>query len=271
MKEIENLKMKSFEFEGKIYRAKSKDTLRRDLGIGIHNPIVKLIKRVSGSCEDILPLLEDKSIDLVITSPPYNLGNNHHTGNKHSFAYSDNLPEEIYQSQQISILNYLFFKVKDNGSLFYNHKNRIKNGKSITPYQWLLNTNWFNKQEIIWFNRSQNFDKIRFYPMTERVYWLVKDENVNLINAINHHDLFDWQAEGTDKEHKRSFPEKMPLDIISCFPNSKVVLDCYCGSGTVPKVCEKLGRKWVGIEISEDYCRIAKERIQSEYNQLKMF
>ena len=41
--------------------------------------------------------INDESIDLIITSPPYNLGNSHHTGNKYHKAYEDKMPEKKYQ------------------------------------------------------------------------------------------------------------------------------------------------------------------------------
>jgi len=97
----------------------------------------------------------DKSFGLVLTSPPYNLGNSHHTGDIRHRAYDDNTSEEKYQEQQRSILQELFRITKDTGSLLYNHKNRIKHGAQITPYQWILRTDWIIKQEIVWFNRSQ--------------------------------------------------------------------------------------------------------------------
>ena len=163
-----------------------------------------------------LSKVPNEYFDLTITSPPYNLGNKHHTGNNYHQAYDDNLPEDQYQQNQIEVLQELYRTTKDTGSLFYNHKNRIRNGKQITPYEWLLKTDWVVKQELVWFNRSQNFDKIRFYPMTERVYWLAKSPKTKLYNAINHHDLFDakdWKPVGTKGKHTRAFPEKMVSDI----------------------------------------------------------
>ena len=204
------------------------------------------------------------SVDLTITSPPYNLGNNHHTGNKKHNAYNDDLPEKEYQEQQIRVLNELWRITKSTGSLFYNHKNRIKNGLSIIPYEWIFRSNWFIKQELIWFNGSQNFDKIRFYPMTERVYWLVKDKNTQLDNIINHHDLFNWNAVGTGNNHTRAFPEQMVKDFILCFPKASIILDPYAGSGTVARVSKDLGRKFIGIEISPEYCKIASDRLAQE-------
>ena len=109
-------------------------------------------------CLDGMKLIDDKSIDLVITSPPYNLGNTHHTGNKRHYTYDDNFPEEIYQKNQIETLNECYRILKPNGSMFYNHKNRIKKGIQITPYEWLLKSKFVIKQEIVWIYRSQYFD-----------------------------------------------------------------------------------------------------------------
>ena len=217
-----------------------------------------------GDSLEIMKDIPDESIDLTITSPPYNLGNYHHTGNKKTQVYADNLPEKKYQLQQIKILNEVFRITKETGSIFYNHKNRIKDGISITPYQWILKSKWFLKQELVWFNGSQNFDKIRFYPMTERVYWLVKNKNTKLFNTINAHDLFKWKAVGSNGEHTRAFPKKMVSDILRCFPEAEIILDPFLGSGTTAVACQELHRNFIGIEISPKYIEIAKERLKQK-------
>lgn len=223
-------------------------------------------------CMEGMKNLNDKSIDLIITSPPYNLGAKHHTGNKVFNAYNtyvDDMPESEYQEWQIELLKECYRVLSNDGSMFYNHKNRIRNGSQITPYEWLLKTPFTIKQEIIWFNRSQNFDKCRFYPMTERVYWLTKSPQTKLINNINHHDLFEWSAEGTDKEHKRSFPVKMCTDIMSCFPNAKNVLDPFMGSGTVAVAAIEKEIEYVGFELDNYYCDKACKRIDECKAQIR--
>jgi site-specific DNA-methyltransferase (adenine-specific) len=220
-------------------------------------------KLYHGDCLEIMKKMPDKSVDLTVTSPPYNLGNNHHTGNKRFFSYFDNMPENEYQLWQITVLNEIYRITKDTGSIIYNHKNRIKKGVQITPYEWILKSKWVVKQEIVWFNRSQNFDKIRFYPMTERFFWLAKDKKTKLHNVINHHDLFstdEWKAEGTNKEHKRSFPEKMVDDFLQCFSESISVFDPFMGSGTTGKMAMLNQRDFIGIEKDEEYFKIAKRR-----------
>jgi len=208
--------------------------------------------------------INNSSIDIIITSPPYNLGNSHHTGNKRHQAYNDNLPEKEYQETQIKLLNECFRVLKDDGSMIYNHKNRIKKGIQISPYEWLLKSNFIIKQELVWINRSQNFDKIRFYPWTERIYWLTKSPKTKLINTINKHDVFDWtewKPVGTRGSHTRAFPEQFVADMLAVFPDAKTVLDPYMGSGTTGYVAVNSNRNFIGFEAIKEYFDIAKKRI----------
>jgi len=222
------------------------------------------MKLINDDCLKVLPTLEESSVDLIITSPPYNLGNNHHTGNKQHKAYNDNLPEAEYQEQQLQFLNECFKLLKETGSLIYNHKNRIRKGRQLSPYEWIFKSNFVVKQEIVWVNRSQNFDKMRFYPFTERLYWLTKKPETKLFNAINHYDVFDWKEwkpVGTKGNHTRAFPEKMVEDILKCFPNAEVVLDPYMGSGTTGVAAKNLNREFIGIELDKTYFDMAQTRI----------
>ena len=82
---------------------------------------------------DGLKLLDDNSIDLIITSPPYNKAglNGIQKGKKWkgTIDYNDdvnvdNIPEDEYQKWQIDFLNECFRVLKSDGSMFYNHKNR---------------------------------------------------------------------------------------------------------------------------------------------------
>ena len=232
---------------------------------------------IHGDCLEEMAKMQENSINLVFTSPPYNLGNDHHTNSKRHQPYEDNLSEPEYQEWQIKVLNECHRILKENGSLFYNHKNRIRKGIQITPYEWLLKTKFIIKQEIIWFNGSQNFDKIRFYPMTERVYWLAKSPKTKLYNAISHHDLFtrkEWKAGGTKKQHTRTFPKKMVTDILKCFPDAKLILDPFAGSGTTAIAAINTNRKYICIEKEKKYYDIAQQRIEKseqdkEYNLFK--
>ena len=223
------------------------------------------------NCLDTMNRMPDNFIDLTITSPPYNLGKKHHTGNNvfDSYdEYSDDLPESDYQKKQIEVLNDLYRVTKQGGSVMYNHKNRIRKGKQISPYEWLFKTKWTIKQEIVWFNGSQNFDKIRFYPMTERIFWLSKGVDTDFLNVINQHDLIKDIPEGVSKEHKRAFPLILARRFVICFPNTKIVYDPYIGSGTTAIACIEEKVNYIGSEISTNYYNITKQRINEYTKQL---
>lgn len=233
-----------------------------------------VLELYNGDCLEVMETLPDNFFDLCITSPPYNLGNNHHTGNFKHQSYDDDLPEDEYQHNQRMVLGEIYRVLKDDGSLFYNHKNRIKNGVQISPYEWLLQTEFYIKQELVWFNRSQNFDKIRFYPMTERVYWLSKSKETNFYNTINHHDLFttkEWNPVGSKNIHTRAFPLRMVVDILNCFPTAINVLDPYMGSGTVGIGCKQLNKNFVGIEINKNFIDYANNNLKNTEKSLMAF
>ena len=220
-----------------------------------------LNKIVCGDCIEVMKGLPDNCVDITITSPPYNLGDKHHTGNKNHKPYPDSMPEDDYQEWQIKVLDEIYRVTKSDGSLFYNHKNRIRDGVSIIPYQWLFKSKWLIKQEIVWRNGGQNFDRIRFFPQTERIYWLVKDAKTKLFNPISLLDYWYLSPVGTKKEHTRQFPEKLVENILCCLENSKIILDPFSGRGTTPVVAKKLGRHYIGVDISPEYVNMSNDRL----------
>ena len=110
--------------------------------------------------------LDDESIDIIITSPPYNKGGLNGKRNKgtkwnKTIDYGgdfniDNKPEDEYQEWQLNILKECYRVLKKDGLMFYNHKNRIVKGKGyiISPYSWLLKSPFLIRQEIIWNRKS---------------------------------------------------------------------------------------------------------------------
>ena len=87
--------------------------------------------------------------------------------------------------------------------------------------------------------------------------------------------IFECEYNGLlGKEGKRVHPTQKPIklfiDLIKKYGDG-IVLDPFLGSGTTAIACERLKRKWIGIEIEERYCEIAAKRIEAERKQLKLF
>ena len=67
------------------------------------------------------------------------------------------------------------------------------------------------------------------------------------------------------REHPATFPDKIPYDFIQCFcPEDGIVLDPFVGCGSTAVMAKKLGRKYIGIDISQEYCDLANKRIEWE-------
>ncbi|MDY0388999.1 MAG: site-specific DNA-methyltransferase [Methanolobus sp.] len=70
-------------------------------------------------------------------------------------------------------------------------------------------------------------------------------------------------------QHPAIFPEQLAIDHILSWTNEgDTVLDCFFGSGTTGKCAAKYGRRYIGIDISEEYCAIAVNRIDNELQQI---
>ncbi|MFN7065183.1 MAG: DNA-methyltransferase [Aquificaceae bacterium] len=236
--------------------------------------IEKYLNRVI--CGDVLEVLRDlpsDSVDIGITSPPYNKGENKKGWLVKNVKYagaSDNLPEEEYQRIQVKVLNELYRITKPGGSFFYNHKIRWEKGIMLHPMDWLRKTKWIIRQEIIWDRGiAGNIRGWRFWQVDERIYWLYKPKGDNLIGEElkSKHALLTsiWCfPPETQNPHPAPFPIELPVRIIYSLLEERkgIVIDPYCGSGTTLIAAKLLGHDYIGIDISEDYVLYAEKRLK---------
>ena len=225
-----------------------------------------------GDCREILPTLEANSVDVTVTSPPYNLirewvGGGPNSGMKQLERrfedwYPDSVPEAEYQEQQKNIVAELCRVTQ--GSVFYNHKVRyaIKRRNEIYhPLDWLRGFPiWC---EIIWDRcGGQGGNSGRFIIQNELIYQLKRPSQWNGCLGMT----TVWRippVEGIG--HVCAFPEELPARaIVSTTNEGAVVLDPYVGSGTTLLAAKNLRRRAIGIEIEEKYCEIAAKRLSQE-------
>ena len=228
-------------------------------------------------CLEFLRSLSDNSIDLVVTSPPYNKGYYSNAGNSKGAAwsntggaikydtFSDDMEPAAYEAWQRDILNECLRVLKASGSIFYNHKDTLYNNLSVVP-KWVYD--YPLKQQLIW-NRSNSpvIGDTQFYPIVEWIYWIVKDGSKTFFQKKEAKFQSQiWTITALpNPDHPAPFPEKLVSNCIaSCCPVGGVVLDPFMGSGTTAVVAKKLGRHFIGSEVSKKYCEIAKARILKE-------
>lgn len=237
--------------------------------------------------------IPDETIDLVVTSPPYNIDIQY--GNKTSkgkivkskgVKYSDNKSEEEYRTMLAKVFAECQRVLKPTGSIWVNIKNRCIDGVVVPPF-WIqdLFPGMYLKNLIIWnFDWGGSTNK-RFAPRYEFVFWFVKDKDEYTFNlddvkipALNYRpDRYKTQMKNpTDvwrismvsgnfeerTSHPAQYPEELIERIVLAGTNSgEIVLDPFMGSGTSAAVAKKLGRHYLGYEIVPEYCEIANERL----------
>jgi modification methylase len=223
-------------------------------------------KVIQGDCLEVMKTMADKSVDMVLTSPPYNIGKMHSNQLQYG-TYAGNDVEEVdYQVWQTNFLRECFRVLKDDGSVFYNHKIRIKNKIAIHPLAWIFRTNFILKQEIVWdMGKSANSDKIRFFPYSERIYWLVKNKETKVNNIKNLSDVWRVVPKHTRKEtgHIAVMPVEIAENIISA-TDYQTILDPFAGSGTTGVACQNLNRNYILIEKEPEYIDIINKRLNNE-------
>jgi modification methylase len=229
-------------------------------------------KIICGDVLDVMKVIPNESLDLVVTSPPYNLKNS--TGNgmkdgrggKWSRAallngyshYNDCMPHEEYVEWQVKCLKEMFRVLKNNGAIFYNHKWRVQNGlwqnrHDIVKY-------FPVRQIIIWKRKGGiNFNPGYFLPTYEVIYLIAKPDFKLAPKANAFGDVWEFTQE-MNNDHPAPFPESLIRRIISS-ANAKLILDPFMGSGTTAKVAKDLNRNFIGIDISPEYCKRARSRL----------
>lgn len=233
-------------------------------------------------CVDVLEglrQLDDASVDLIITSPPYNKkglngGKNsdrakwNSTIDYNGDSNVDNMPEDVYEDWQVEILKECHRVLKEDGSMFYNHKNRIWSGKGeiISPYQWLYRTPFKIRQEIIWDRGStNNVATCRYLPCTELIFWLAKSNKVRFYrgrDTMFKKEVWAFPFE-INTEHPAPYPQKLPDNIIDCVANGEriTVLDPFMGSGTTAVSAKEHGCDYIGFEKFPIYVEMAEKRL----------
>lgn len=224
---------------------------------------------ILGDSLEELKKIESNSVDLVVTSPPYNknywLRNRHQKG-KRIITYDtflDNLEPQEYIRTQKEILDELVRVIKPTGSIFYNHIDILHKHNTIHPsYVYEYNV----KQVIVWDRgNTPKLDKSYFLPTTEWIFWIKKDWNsIPYFNkSLATHKKNIWRInKEKNNPHPAPFPEELVDNIVkSCCPEGGLILDCYNGSGTTGVVAQNNNMDYIGIDISEQYIQMTKDRL----------
>ena len=238
-------------------------------------PLTPWLRAVhQGDCVELMNQMPHHSIDLIVTSPPYNIKNSSGNGLKNGsggkwpqaelirgyVGHDDAMPHDEYVEWQRRCLGAMMRVLKEDGAIFYNHKWRVQRG--LLQDRSDIVDGFPVRQIIIW-QRSGgiNFNPGYFLPTYEVIYIIAKPGFRLAPKANAHGDVWRIPQE-SNNPHPAPYPVELAERCIGS-TNAKVVLDPFMGSGTTAIAAESLGRDWIGIDISQAYCELARERISA--------
>jgi site-specific DNA-methyltransferase (adenine-specific) len=242
-----------------------------------------------GDCLEVMEIIGNPN--LVITSPPYNLGQmpwkplgHWKPGNKTGAgggakwkvgpdsgdgveygAHVDALPWTEYTDWQRRVISALWAKIADDGAIFYNHKPRVVGTRLWTPQE-LLPPEAELRQIIVWARPGGiNYSLASFVPTHEWIMLLAKPAfRLKSRGASGIGDV--WRMNPERNDHPAPFPLDLPLKALDATAGG-IVLDPFMGSGTVGIACQRMGRRFIGIETDPKWFDMACRRIENETQQ----
>jgi len=235
----------------------------------------------------ITNLIEENSIDLIVTSPPYNV-------DIHYNSFRDDIPYEKYLEFTEKWLRKAYLLMKPDGRMCLNIPLDKSKGRKEAGFQSVYvdivhiakKVGWKYFSTIIWNegNISRRtawgswlsakapyviapvevivvFYKERWSKIKKGKSDISKKEFMEWTNGV-------WTFSGESKKkvgHPAPFPIELPKRCIKLFSFvGDTVLDPFLGSGSTLIACALLNRKGLGIDIDEKYCELAKKRLTSE-------
>ncbi|MEW5694231.1 MAG: site-specific DNA-methyltransferase [Candidatus Hydrogenedentota bacterium] len=268
--------------------------LKRIKGVIPEINLSNLVNRIiCGDSEIILKDIPDNSIDIIITSPPYNFGLEYK---------NDENKDAIYWHDYFDKLNRIWMEcfrvLKPAGRFCVNiqplFSDYIPTHHIISKQLFDLGLFW--KAEILWEKHNYNCKYTAWgsWKSPSMPYMKYTWEYIEVFCKESHKkegnsDKIDITGDEFKKwvyakwdiapeinmkkyNHPAMFPEELVRRLLKLFSyQDDVVLDPFNGVGTTTLVAYKLRRKYIGIDISEEYCKTAEERLKDERKQTRLF
>lgn len=251
--------------------------------------MLEINKIYHGDCLELMKEIPDETIDMVITSPPYNLQIEYN-------SYEDNLSKEDYLTWCARWIGKCADLLKDGGRIAINIPIESNIGDKwfmFNDYINLLNSfGLIQTAFIIWYKTqvtsrttwgswlspscpsvNQPCECILVYSKGTRK----KEGNPKLIDITNK-EFIDWTLgiwniqPAKSSWHPAPFPIELPIRLLKMFTCKKdTILEPFSGTGTVACACAEWERNFIAIEKDEQYYKNSLERLKGYQNQMRLF
>ena len=249
--------------------------------------MLELNKIYNMDCLEGMKLLDDKSIDLTVTSPPYD---NLRTYNGFTFDF-EGIAKELYRvTKKGGVVVWVVGDATINGSetgtsfrqalyfkeIGFNLHDTMIYQKNSSTFPSSANANRYTSIFEYMFILAKGTPKANLIKDKRNKWFGYKDFSEKLKNPVPEfsprNNIWQYNTSFNDKTgHPAVFPEQLANDhIISWSNEGDTILDPFMGSGTTGKMAYLNNRNCIGFEISKEYCDIANKRIEDVKAQIRM-
>ena len=216
-------------------------------------------------CGDNIEVMQewpDNCVDLVLTDPPYNVSTK--DINKGNGTLKQNFGEWDYDYDPLPHIEAWQRILSVNGQIY-----AFSGDGLIGTYHSKFNKLFdFFKLLTIWrTNPCPQFRKRSYVQNSQYICWTRQgDYTFNFLSQNEMHTCFEYRF--TENNIKSGHPNQKDINVVAKFiivssNPTDLILDPFCGSGTTCVAAKMLGRRYIGIDISEEYCQIARQRLEA--------
>lgn len=251
--------------------------------------MIDLNKIYNEDCLETMKRMDDNSVDLVVTSPPYNTSR---VGSSDKYAsrydtFQDSKTNQEYIDWSVDIFNAYDKILRKNGCVLYN----LSYSSEKTYLIWLvianiiLRTKFTTADCIIWKKKSalpNNRSKNKLTRIIEYVFVFVRKTEINTFSAnkkivstiektkqANYENVYNYfeakNNDGSTELNKATFSRDFVTKLLNIYakPNS-IIYDSFMGTGTTALACIKNNMRYIGSEVSLEQCTYAEARLKKE-------
>ena len=213
-------------------------------------------------CLEVIKEIEDESIDLIVTDPPYKIvkGGCTNKAVKYSGTSHDELKNgTLFNKNEINFNDWipkLYDKIKDGGHVYI-----MCNDRNMREVLNVTHESKFKLLNILTWKKTKHNPNRYYLKNSEFIIMLRKGKAVNINN------MGTYQVLEVPNVDKKTHPSEKPVDLMKILVENSsklndVVFDPFMGTGSVGVACMNANRKFIGVELDEKYFEIAKQRIE---------
>lgn len=213
---------------------------------------------ICGDCLEVMKDWPDGCVDLVLTDPPYGVD---YDGGSMNESKREKLANDADAGIYSKFLPLMFRLMKNgaSGYVFY----ATSCSHEVYP---AISETFGIYQQLVWFKTNATFGSpfARYHFDYEPFIYVRKGAPSKWNGGTTERAVWHLSREPANIHHPTQKPTRLMLRAIQNSSDvGDLILDPFCGSGTTCVAAKMLGRRYIGIDISEEYCQIARQRLEA--------